>query len=217
MKRSRLKRLIFMALCCDLGVFAKKLIVPAANILTDWLHIPGGIGAAFSLMFLVIARELVPYFGAATLMGLVQSGIALCMGTVGSMGVLAPVGYILPAFVIDCLACLCDRMKRGGTERTVLINSAAAVTASLAANLIVFRLSGPVLGLYLCVSALSGALCGTVAAACIEKLRPVFGKDEDNAKQKRTCVGSGTCAADADIRPAAESAGAVRAVGGDPR
>ena len=45
--------LIFLALCCDLGLFAKRIIAPAANLLTDSLHIPGGIGTSFSLMFLV--------------------------------------------------------------------------------------------------------------------------------------------------------------------
>lgn len=191
MKRDKLKRLIFMALCCDLGIFAKKLIVPAANILTDSLHIPGGIGTSFSLMFIVIAAVFVPRFGAATLMGAVQSGIALCMGTVGSMGALAPVGYILPAFAIDCILFLGRKIKLGREESTVLANAAAAVTACLAANMIVFRLQGVVLALYVCVSALSGSVCGVLANSAAEKLEPVFGKDdifEKKHARRNTCI-----------------------------
>ena len=71
MKRTRLRRMIFLALCCDLGLFSKRLIAPFANLLTDYLHIPGGIGTSFSLMFLVVAAELVPQPGCAALMGAV--------------------------------------------------------------------------------------------------------------------------------------------------
>ena len=35
MKKSKLTKLIFMALCAVLGLFAKKLINPFANLLTD--------------------------------------------------------------------------------------------------------------------------------------------------------------------------------------
>lgn len=183
-----------MALCCDLGIFAKKLIVPAANILTDSLHIPGGIGTSFSIMFLVIAAAFIPRFGAGTLMGAVQSGIALCMGTVGSMGALAPIGYILPGLAIDCVMFIARRLKLGRAEGMVIANAAAAVMACLTANLIVFRLQGVVLCLYVCVSLLSGTLCGTVASAAAKKLEPVLGKDvkneyekENNNRNRNTC------------------------------
>ena len=90
-----------MALCCDLGLFAKKLISPAANVITESLHIPGGIATVFSLMFLVIAASVVSMPGCATIMSVVQSVIALCFGMTGSMGLLAPIGYIIPGIVID--------------------------------------------------------------------------------------------------------------------
>ena len=183
MNRLKLKRLIFMALCCDLGVFAKKLIVPAANILTDFLHIPGGVGTSFSLMFIVVAAVFVPRFGSATLMGAVQSVIALCMGTVGSMGALAPLGYILPGFAIDCVLFLARKLKLKRDESLVIANAVAAVAACLAANAVVFRLRGIVLLLYVSVSLTSGAICGALAGSVAEKLEPVFGKDEKLEKQ----------------------------------
>lgn len=177
MDRNRLKRLLFMALCCDLGVFAKKLIVPAANILTDSLHIPGGVGTAFSLMFIVVAAVFVPRFGSATLMGVIQSGIALCIGTVGSMGALAPIGYIVPAFAIDCILFAARRLNIARCESIITANAVASVAACLIADFIVFRLHGIVLALYVSVAAFSGTVCGVIGYSVSEKLEPFFGKD----------------------------------------
>ena len=191
MKKLSLRQLVFMALCCDLGIFAKKLIVPAANLLTDFLHIPGGIGTGFSLMFIVIAAVLVPLPGAATLMGLVQSGIALCMGTVGSMGALAPVGYIVPAVGID-LVLLFPRSAEG----VVFANALASALACIAANLIVFHLRGLVFALYLCVALTSGAVCGVLAAGCIKKLAPIIGEEGGHEKKKPRPSADGTAYAD---------------------
>ena len=173
-----------MALCCDLGIFAKKLVLPAANILTDSLHIPGGVGTSFSLMFIVVAAVFVPRFGSATLMGLVQSGIALCMGTVGSMGALAPIGYILPGFAIDCVLFVSRKLNFGRNESLVIANSLAAVSACIVANMIVFNLRGIVLLLYVSVALTSGAICGLLAGSIAEKLEPIMGKDARNEKQK---------------------------------
>ena len=181
MKNKRLKQLVFMALCCDLGIFAKKLIVPAANILTDALHIPGGIGASFSIMFIVIAAAFVPWFGCAAVMGIIQSIIAVCMGTVGSMGALAPLGYIIPGIVIDCVMWILKRLHVGRKMCLTAANAFASAAASLVANAIVFRLRGIVLCLYICVSLLSGTLSGLLAGLCAEKLAPVFEREEGNA------------------------------------
>ena len=82
MKKLNLRAWIFMALCCDFGLFAKKLISPAANLITESLHIPGGVATSFSLMFLVTAASVIPVFGCATIMGAVQSLLALCFGSV---------------------------------------------------------------------------------------------------------------------------------------
>lgn len=42
-KHMDLRHLLFLVICCDLGLFSKRLISPLANIVTDFLHIPGGI------------------------------------------------------------------------------------------------------------------------------------------------------------------------------
>ena len=176
MRSYRLRTIIFLTLCCDLGLFSKRLIAPAANVITDALHIPGGIGTSFSLMFLVVAAMLVPRFGCAAVMGTVQSIIALSLGMVGSMGALSPLGYIVPALVIDLLVGLTQRLRLPRTERAVIINAAAGICAALTANLIVFRLRGAALVLYLCIAATSGAICGLAASELVRRLGPVIGR-----------------------------------------
>ena len=206
MDRNKLKRLIFMALCCDLGVFAKKLIVPAANILTDSLHIPGGVGTAFSLMFIVVAAVFVPRFGSATLMGVIQSGIALCIGTVGSMGALAPIGYIVPAFAIDCILFAARKLKIGRAESMVIANAVASAAACLVANIIVFHLQGLVLALYASVATFSGTLCGVVGYSVSEKLEPFFGKDVYIEKKCTSDTGSSSADNGSTCRTASDNA-----------
>ena len=174
MKHTKLRRLIFLTLCCDLGLFTKRLIAPVANILTDSLHIPGGIGTSFSLMFLVLAATLMPGFGCGTLMGAVQSMIALSLGMVGSMGILSPIGYIVPGFVIDCVIALSRKTRLSDDVTMLTANMLAAAAACLTANAIVFRLRGVVLLLYLSVSLTSGAICGILGGNLALRLRPVI-------------------------------------------
>ncbi len=197
MRRSRLSDLNFMALCCVLGLFTKKMINPLANVITESLHIPGGISTGFSIMFLVVAAEVVRggrkqrtdqkrRFGAGnqtnrvtgeyknccgTLMGAVQGFLALCLGRIGSMGLLAPIGFLVPGAVIDVVYRVGERFRLDRTERMVFANALAAVMASVTANVIVFRLWGPVLLLYLCVSALSGTVYGFLGSAIAGRLK----------------------------------------------
>lgn len=174
MRQLNLRQLIFMALCCDLGLFAKKLIVPAANLVTDALHIPGGIGTSFSLLFLVVAAFLLPGPWCASLMGAVQSLMAVCFGMVGSMGALAPVGYIVPGIIIDLTRQTWTRGWLGMDEGIVLAGILASMSAALSANWIVFHLRGPALWLYGAVAATSGGICGSLAALLAGRLKPVI-------------------------------------------
>ena len=174
MKHLSLRNLLFLTLCCDLGLFSKRLIAPAANILTDFLRIPGGIGTSFSLMFLVVAAELVPIFGCATLMSVIQSMIALSLGMVGSMGILSPIGYIVPGIVIDLIYLT-----------LTIANMLGAAAASLTANLIVFHLPGVPLALYIVVALASGAVCGSFAGALAKRLRPVVSASNTSDFEER--------------------------------
>lgn len=177
MKRFDLRSLIFLALCCDLGLVAKRLINPLANMITDSLHIPGGIGTSFSLMFLVIAVVLVPRFSCGTLVGAVQSGIALCLGMVGSMGALSPVGYIIPGLAVDLVMFVGQKINLSLAEKMLFANLMAGVCAAFTANCIVFHLRGVVLMLYLSVAATSGGICGLIGAQIVKRLTLVFKVD----------------------------------------
>ena len=160
MNRYSLRNLLFLTICCDLGLFSKRLIAPAANILTDFMRIPGGIGTSFSLMFIIVAAELVPIFGCATLMSIIQSMIALSLGMVGS--------------VIDLIFLLSRKTDLGTDLTLTLANMFGAAAASLTANLIVFHLPGVPLALYVVVALASGAVCGYFAGVLAKRLRPVI-------------------------------------------
>lgn len=174
MKKYTLRQMVFMAICCDLGLFAKRIVAPLANILTDALHIPGGIGTSFSLMFLVIAAGTMAVPGTAAVMGAVQSGLAVGFGMVGSMGALAPIGYILPGLMIDLIIFLGKKLRIDRSIVLLIANMLGAFTAAITANVIVFRLWGVVLMLYGTVSLFSGAVCGVLADSIITRLSPVI-------------------------------------------
>lgn len=184
LKRISLKNLIFMAVCCDLGIIAKKLIAPAANLITDNMHIPGGIGTSFSLLFLIAAAFIVKRFGAGMLMGLVQSGTAFLLGSVGSMGALSPLAYFIPGLVTDLCVLLLGRTKMTEDVQIVICCALASVSSSLTANVIVFGLVGPVLALYCCTACISGIICGFIAAFLCKRLKPVFANDKQANDQR---------------------------------
>lgn len=191
MNKDKLRRLIIMALCCDLGLFSKRLIAPAANVITDALHIPGGIGTAFSLMFIVVAAGLMPRFWCGTVMGAVQSVIALSLGMVGSMGALSPIGYIVPGFVIDCVMWAARRLNAKTQYTVIIANMLSAAAASITANFIVFRLSGVVLLLYVSVALTSGAVCGVLGGELLRRLQNIKPsanrKDDHYEKELKNC------------------------------
>ena len=174
MKRYTLRQCVFMAICCDLGLFSKRLIAPVTNILTDALHIPGGIATSFSLMFVILAALVCDTFGSAIIMCVIQSGIALALGMVGSMGILSPVGYIVPGILIDLIIVLCKKTHISRIIMLMTANAFAAVGTSLTANIIVFHLWGPPLWLYIMVAMTSGAICGILGNEIACRLLPAI-------------------------------------------
>lgn len=174
MKGIRLRKLIFWALCCAMGLFCKKLVSPIANIITGALHIPGGIGTAFSLMFPAVAAALAPYPLSCTKMSAVQSALALAMGSVGSMGILSPLGYIIPGMLMDLVFAIGRRLRLSMGDRLVFANAAGSLAAALTANAIVFHLWGIILLVYACVAALFGMLFGMLGSLIAGKLRPII-------------------------------------------
>ena len=171
MKNIKVRDLILLAFFADIGFVSKRLIAPIANILTDFLRVPGGIGTAFSLMFLVIGACMIKRKGAAAVMGLVQVILAMSLGMTGAMGMLSPIGYILPGIIIDIAIAFCDRFGTGLPLTMITANAAGSVTAALTANFIVFRLHGAVLALYLLIGLISGSICGFLGAVICQRIQ----------------------------------------------
>ena len=163
-----------MVVFCFAGVLCKKLINPVANAITGALHIPGGISTAVALMFLVIAASLTKRKWSASAMGMMQAAMALAMGSMGSMGLLRPLAYLIPGIVID-LVMLIPEGKSGGLftsrAKAFFANILSSVSAALFADLVVFHLPTKPLMAYLCVAALSGAVCGFVAGAVVAPIK----------------------------------------------
>ena len=170
-KKISLTSLIFMAICCDLAIMSKKLISPLANIVTEFLHIPGGISTTFALMFIIIGANLCEFVGCATLMCFVQSMIAIISGHTGSMGMMVIVSYVVPGIVIDLLMlCLKPFVKKRTAKAVALTNALSGVSAAVCANCITFRISGIPLLIYLLVAFTSGCIFGAVASIIIKRI-----------------------------------------------
>jgi len=163
-----LPSIVVMIVCAVLGVLAKHIINPAANVVTDMLHVPGGIATAFSLMFLVVATGITAKKGSATIMAAAQGMTALAIGMVGSMGPLIPLAYIVPGIAIDLVFLIPDMGIFDKRFKAFTANIAGSVAAALFANILVFHLPGMALSVYLLVAAVSGAIFGFVAGAVIK-------------------------------------------------
>ena len=103
-KRISARELAVMAICLTLGLLAKRIISPLTNTLTDFFRIPGGSATVgFSLAFLVVGKHMSHVPCAATMMGFVQSLLALALGMSGYPGMLAVFSYTFPGIVIDVI------------------------------------------------------------------------------------------------------------------
>lgn len=171
MSKYKLRDLILIALFSDIGLFAKRIIAPIANIITDSLRIPGGIGAAFSIMFVVLASVIIEKKGCAVFISLTQSVIALALGMIGNLGALSLIGYIVPGICIDIILWIFKKLGISKMIAMIVANMFGAITASLIASFLVFHLNGMVLLLYLLVSATSGLVFGYLGYELSVKIR----------------------------------------------
>ena len=161
-------QLSFMALCLTFGLFAKKIIAPFTNVITDFIRLPGGGAAtAFSLMFIVVATGVVRWRYAGTVCGLVQGLLALFLGMSGYQGAMAVITYTLPGVAIDVVRWL---MKDRSWVYFTAANFTANVISAVGSNLLVFRFHGRLLLLWLLVAGCFGVAAGLLGAAVHERL-----------------------------------------------
>ena len=172
MNRLSARQITLMAFCLVLGLLAKRIISPVTNVLTDFFRIPGGSAAVgFSLAFLVIGREAVPFFGSATLMGFIQSLLALALGMSGYQGPIALLTYTLPGLIIDCTALA---MKTRGTIYFLCASVLSCIGSAALSNALVFHLTGPALLLWLLLAACSGVIGGFCAFMLYERVKKIL-------------------------------------------
>ncbi len=179
-KNSLLSDIVIMILCCIAGLLVKKMINPFANMITDALHVPGGISTAFSLMFLVIASGITVRKWNASIMGSMQALAALSIGMVGSMGILMPLAYLIPGVVVDLVMLIPEKKIFSVGTKAFLANIISSVSAALFADIIVFHLPIKPLTVYLLLAAVSGAICGFMAGVVIEAVE----KAKNNQNEK---------------------------------
>ncbi len=167
----------FMVLCGVSGVFIKHLINPVSNVITGFFHVPGGVSTAVSVMLLVIAAGVTGKKWCAGLIGIAQGMTALSIGMVGSMGVLIPLAYFIPGFAIDLIMLIPEKGFFGMRLKAFLANIASSVSAALFANFMVFHLPTLILTVYLCLAAVTGAICGCLAGVIIKNVKTYIEKD----------------------------------------
>ena len=158
-----------MALCLALGLLSKRIVSPLTNLLTDFFRIPGGSAAVgISLGFLIIGKQMVRLPCAGTLMGFVQSLLAIALGFSSYQGLLAVITYTLPGVTMDLTALA---IRRGGALQCIVSCVLSCVVSALMSNWLVFHLRGLSLLLWLLLAALSGLMGGWCASMVSEKLK----------------------------------------------
>ena len=168
MQRIKTRDLAIMAFVLVLGLFSKRIISPVTNLLTDFFRIPGGSAAVgFSLAFLLVGKQSVSVPFAGTLMGFVQSVLAVALGFSGYQGALALLTYTLPGLVLDLAAFL----PVNGMAGRILACVLSCVTSALMSNLLVFHLRGLSLVLWLLLAAVSGVFGGWLAHLVLQRIR----------------------------------------------
>ncbi len=171
--------IVIMILCCFAGVAIKRLINPFANLVTDALHVPGGISTAFSLMFLIVASIVTKRKWCATVMGSMQALTALAIGMVGSMGLLMPLAYIIPGIAVDLVMLIPEKGLLTAGFKAFLAGILSSVSAALFADLVVFHLPIKPLMVYILLATVSGAICGGVAGILTD-LKNLSGEDKNS-------------------------------------
>lgn len=177
--------LIFVSMLSILGLFGKRIFSPAANLLTDFIRIPGGsLVSGLSFVFLITGIALIRKRGCGILMGVTQGILAIFLGISSFQGVLAVIVYTIPGFVMDLVMegwihlrlhkCLGEEMG------FIAMGMLANMTGSLLTNALFFHLQGLVFFLWMSVSAFSGFMAGYCAifvykriAATIQEKRSI--------------------------------------------
>jgi len=167
MKKIKINDIIFLALCISIGFVSKRAVAPFTNLATEFLRIPGGsLASGLPLMFLCLGAFKVKKFGCGTLMGLVQGVMAVLLGMAGPQGLFALLTYTFPGLIIDLVG-IKKFLKQ--TTYFLLACTAGTVGSALFSNILIFRMTGSVLMMWVFVGTLSGLACGWLGSVIYKR------------------------------------------------
>lgn len=159
--------LVFIAILAALGIAIKPLVVPVIRVVAIPLGLPGGslIGGIY-MMWLILGHAFTGKPWAATLVGVVQAGLAWVTGVPGPQGPWMLLIYMAPGVAADLVL----RLGPAGGPRLPLGLAMLAGAAANAAGVVlmcymVYRIPLPVLVLSMGVGAISGSIGGVFACA----------------------------------------------------
>ncbi len=166
------RQLVYLAVCIALSLVSKRLISPITNIVTDFVRLPGGgAAAAFSLMFLVLGSADIVWPFAGTFSATIQGFLALCFGMSGYQGIMMLLTYAAPGLVIDLMRGI---LPHRGRMYYIMTNTAANFLSAFISNMLVFRLEGPALLLWMLIACWFGMIAGFIAGELRDRIEAGF-------------------------------------------
>lgn len=174
MKKVSVRELAFMSLCVVLSLFAKNIVSPVTNVLTDFINIPGGSATVgFTLAFLIIGKLIVNVPWAASAMAFVQALLSLALGFSGRQGALALVSYTVPGLIIDGMAFL---LRKQDAVYCIAACAAGSAASALLSSWFAMHLTGVPLLLWMIMAAVSGTAGGALAYLIAGRLKKILGQ-----------------------------------------
>ena len=170
MKRYSTFDLIIIAILAALGLGTKQIVRPVIEIFTRILVIPGGaLAGGFYMLWLVLAKRLVPKFGSGIFFGLVQALVVLIL-PFGSHGIFTFITYSLPGLVIDLIELL-NRKNKNGLLFSVIDGAAANLVGSVAVSIFIFDMPIEIMLFVITLALLSGNLGGILAYLIMKQIQ----------------------------------------------
>ncbi len=170
MKRYSTFDLIMIAILAALGLGTKQIVRPVIEIFTRILVIPGGaLAGGFYMLWLVLAKRLVPKFGSGIFFGIVQALVVLIL-PFGSHGIFTFITYSLPGLAIDLIELL-NRKNKNGLLFSVIDGAAANLVGSVAVSIFIFDMPIEIMLFVIALALLSGNIGGIIAYLIMKQIQ----------------------------------------------
>jgi hypothetical protein len=161
--------LLLISLFSALGLAIKPIVTPLVHLISVPLMIPGGsLAGGFYMMWLAMAATLIPRFGSAFLVGIVQALAILVLGIMGSHGIVSIISYSLPGLLIDI--CALFIRHRSTLWAQIMFVIIANLTGTIVVTIMIMRLSLIPAMIALTSATISGCIGGFLSYLLIRKL-----------------------------------------------